>query len=403
MALVTVVSLVAFVAIGVANHQMLRANIDSALDEALDQGGFGMFVPELGENQGGGRRGNSGSNIPVFCVTVGATGIMFADENQNASMDEDVMAAAVAEVLELGSTEGTLDDYGLFFKVQEDMIGSRIAFAGTSDFNSTMGGITLRLAALWVLLMLVFLFITLFLARYVTRPVEKAWDDQQRFIADASHELKTPLTVILADAAILRDHPNQTVAEQDVWVEGIYSEAERMQRLTEDMLTLAQADAGLELKPVTGRIDFSQEVERICLQFEAVAFERGLSIEDEIDGGVFVVGDIDLLGGAVKTLLENACKYGSDRSAIAVKLSSTKNNAKLTVSNDGPGISPEDLPHVFDRFYRSDKSRAREGSAASFGLGLSIAKSNVEMHGGQISVASADGLTTFTVLLPLAR
>ena len=402
MLLVGAVSLAAFVAIGVVSSSSLRANIDSALEEALQSNSMQFSIPELGGRGGGMEQPRSSSTVPVYCVTVTSTGAIYAENNQGASMDEDTLDAAVSAVLASGAKAGALTDYDLFYAMQEDLFGYRIAFADRSDFNRSLGSITLSLVGLWFALMVVFLIITLFLSRLVVKPVAQAWDDQQRFIADASHELKTPLTVILADASILQSHPQSTVAEQQMWLEGIQSEAERMQQLTENMLTLAQADAGADLKPVMSQIDFSEEVERSCLQFEAVAFERGITIQSDVAPGLQVMGDAARLQGLLKTLLENACKYCSEHGQIQVTLEQVRSSLRLTVTNDGQGIAPEDLPHVFDRFYRSDKSRAREGSSASFGLGLSIAKSTAELHGGTIGVTSAEGQTSFVVTLPLA-
>ena len=207
----------------------------------------------------------------------------------------------------------------------------------------------------------------------------------------------------MADAAILADNPDATVREQGAWVEGISAEATRMQHLTEDMLTLAQADAGIDTKQLMSDVDLSSVVEGQVLQFDAVAFERGLTIEDEVEEGLHVQGDEMRLESAVKTILENACKYSEQPGTIALKLVRAKNQAVLTVHNGGDPIPSEDLPHLFDRFYRSDKARTHEGEAASFGLGLSIAKSTVEMHGGTIAAASDASGTTFTIKLPLAK
>ena len=405
MALVAAVSLAAFVVIGVMSERTLRSDIDEALNQATE-GGFDM--PMIGggfaeRNDGGRPQGaHPGSAVPVYCVTVTDTGVMITDENQYASMDEETMRAAVDEVLANRENKGSLSDYDLFYQVGEDAFGTRIAFADKSGYDNSLRSIILTLVVLWALLMAAMFIITLFLSRLVAHPVEKAWDDQQRFIADASHELKTPLTVILADASILRSNPQATVAEQSGWVDSISEEAGRMQRLTEDMLMLAQADAGVDLAPVMGRVDLSQRVERACLQYEAVAFENGVALQEDVKDGIVLDGDGDRLDSMLSTLLENAFKYCGAGGSVSVALSAENGTAKLAVTNTG-SISPEDLPHVFDRFYRSDASRAREGSTASFGLGLSIAKSTAELHGGTVTARSEDGLTTFTVVLPLAR
>ena len=349
-----------------------------------------------------------GNWLPSHSVTVTWNGAIYADSDQNTQMNAELLqsavSAALAQVDASGKAAGRISSTQLYFKVQPSKLGYRVAFVDGSSFEASVHRMGLALAGAWLLLMLALLAVTVFLSRYVTRPVVQAWENQQRFIADASHELKTPLTAILADASILAREPDKTVREQQMWLDGISSEAERMRRLTEDMLSLAQADAGQEVAPAMVRVDLSQLVERACLQFEPAAFERGLVIEDGIEPGIEVMGSADKLEGMVKTLLENACKYGAGSGTpVTVGLRRQHGSALLSVGNGGDPIPPEDLPHVFERFYRSDKSRVQDGESLSFGLGLAIAKSTAELHKGSIEAESGAGGTVFSVSLPLAR
>ena len=400
MALVALVSVVAFAALGALTYDNLKSTVDQTLDSALDHGGSYSELPYLG---GGDVRGNW---LPSHSVTVTWNGAIYADSDQNTQMNAELLqsavSAALAQVDANGKAAGRISSTQLYFKVQPSKLGYRVAFVDGSSFEASVHRMGLALAGAWLLLMLALLAVTVFLSRYVTRPVVQAWENQQRFIADASHELKTPLTAILADASILAREPDKTVREQQMWLDGISSEAERMRRLTEDMLSLAQADAGQEAAPAMVRVDLSQLVERACLQFEPAAFERGLVIEDGIEPGIEVMGSADKLEGMVKTLLENACKYGAG-SGITVSLRRQHGSALLSVGNGGDPIPPEDLPHVFERFYRSDKSRVQDGESLSFGLGLAIAKSTAELHKGSIKAESGAGGTVFSVSLPLAR
>ena len=402
MALVALVSVVAFAALGALTYDNLKSTVDQTLDSALDHGGSYSELPYLG---GGDVRGNW---LPSHSVTVTWNGTIYADSDQNTQMNAEVLqsavSAALAQVDANGNAAGRIGSTQLYFKVQPSKLGYRVAFVDGSSFEASVHRMGLALAGAWLLLMLALLAVTVFLSRYVTRPVVQAWENQQRFIADASHELKTPLTAILADASILAREPDKTVREQQMWLDGISSEAERMRRLTEDMLSLAQADAGQEGAPAMVRVDLSQLVERACLQFEPAAFERGLVIEDGIEPGIEVMGSADKLEGMVKTLLENACKYGAGSGApVTVGLRRQHGSALLSVGNGGAPIPPEDLPHVFERFYRSDKSRVQDGESLSFGLGLAIAKSTAELHKGSIKAESGAGGTVFSVSLPLAR
>ncbi len=402
MALVALVSVVAFAALGALTYDNLKSTVDQTLDSALDHGGSYSELPYLG---GGDVRGNW---LPSHSVTVTWNGTIYADSDQNTQMNAEVLqsavSAALAQVDANGNAAGRISSTQLYFKVQPSKLGYRVAFVDGSSFETSVHRMALALGGAWLLLMLALLAVTVFLSRYVTKPVVQAWENQQRFIADASHELKTPLTAILADASILAREPDKTVREQQMWLDGISSEAERMRRLTEDMLSLAQADAGQEGAPAMVRVDLSQLVERACLQFEPAAFERGLVIEDGIEPGIEVMGSADRLEGMVKTLLENACKYGAGSGTpVTVGLRRQHGSALLSVGNGGDPIPPEDLPHVFERFYRSDKSRVQDGESLSFGLGLAIAKSTAELHKGSIKAESGAGGTVFSVSLPLAR
>ena len=402
MAFVAVVSLLAFLGVGVLMHGNLKIGIDQALESALDYGSEQRERPYLGGE------GGRAKSLLSYSVTVTWDGTIYADADLDTQMNADVLASAVQTAIDgldgRASTQGRIEAYNLYYAAKVSALGYRVAFVDSSSFDRSMARMLAMLAVAWLLLMLALLLVAVFLSRYATKPVAEAWENQQRFIADASHELKTPLTVILADAAILGQSPEKTVGEQSKWLEGISSEAERMRHLTEDLLALAQADAKRDEPVALCRVDLSTLAQRAVLQFEAAAFERGLMIEDDVEPGVEVMGLPDKLESLLKTLLENACKYeaGSGQ-PIAVTLKRCQGAAVLEVRNGGTPIPAQDLPHVFERFYRSDKSRTQGGESASFGLGLAIAKSTAELHKGSIAADSGADGTVFTVTLPLAR
>lgn len=407
MVLLGVVTLIMFSVIGVGRAYTLHSDLESALDQGLHSRNG---IPEFSFGRDGSTTdtGTFSNGINAFSVSVDWTGTINRSEFNLTSTEttdsevNELLEQAVTAALACDEQSGELKEYNLFYKYETSPFGWRIAFVDSSFIIDSMTNTIALLAGVWLVLMVILFAITFFMSRFVTRPVAKAWEDQQRFIADASHELKTPLTVILADTEILSKNPDKTVREQSMWLEGISAEAERMKSLTEDLLTLAQADAGVNTEQLMSKIDFSQTVEGSLLQFEAVAFERGLTIEEDIEPDLMVVGDELRLNRLLMTLLENACKYSPKPGTIDVGLHGGKTGVTLTVRNDnadGP-IPAEDLEHLFDRFYRSDKSRMREGETASFGLGLSIAKSTAQMHGGDITVASDESGTTFTATLP---
>ena len=322
----------------------------------------------------------------------------------SASIADDVLEKAIPQLADAPDGSGELSELGLFYEKRTSDTGiERVAFA---DVSSASGWQTLALtlAGVGVVALAIFFVISVFFSRWALRPVKRAWEQQRQFVADASHELKTPLTVILANTSILMSHPERTIASQSQWVESTQAEGERMQGLVADLLLLARLDAEetdiVKSKPKE-RIDLSNLVEGELLQFESVAFERDIELESDVDEGIAVQGSIERLRRLVTTLLDNACKYAGDNGKVRVELHAQDGSARFVVHNTGSLISAEDLQHVFDRFYRADK--ARTSGAGGFGLGLSIAKEVAEEHGGTITAKSSDEEgTTFTATLPTA-
>ncbi|WP_307983226.1 HAMP domain-containing sensor histidine kinase [uncultured Senegalimassilia sp.] len=354
----------------------------------------------------GGRERDGGQVIPVALFSMSADGDMTALGRFNtASISQDVLEQAGQQLAGADEGFGSLSDLGLFYVKRQAGGVMYLAFA---DMGSASGWRTLAatLAVVEVAALAVFFVISLFFSRWALRPVARAWTQQRRFVADASHDLKTPLTVILANTSIALEHSERSVASQSQWLESTQHEAEAMQGLVGDLLALAKMDeeeAAAQsgaARPAFEEVDLSDVLEGEVLQFESVAFERGVKLESQVEPGIELRGNEQRLRRLAGTLIDNACKYVDDGGAVDVSLSRSGKQAKLAARNTGAPISPEDLPHVFDRFYRADK--ARTGSAGGHGLGLAIARAIAEEHGGTLTVAStqAEG-TVFTATLPL--
>lgn len=248
-------------------------------------------------------------------------------------------------------------------------------------------------------LCIVFL-ICLYFANRSIKPIEEAWDKQNQFIADASHELKTPLTTINTNVDVLLAHGSSTIDSQKKWLTYIKDEATRMAKLTNDLLYLARVDHSSENNIIRTDFSLSSAVQSVLLTMEAVVYEKSLILTDNIDDNLNITGDPSQIKQLIMILIDNAIKYTAGGGTIDVKLKVKEKNAVLSVRNTGDGISPKDAEKIFDRFYRSDKSRAR--NSGGYGLGLAIAKSIVISHGGTISLSSKLGeYTEFTVKLPL--
>lgn len=410
MALVSLVLIVVFAVLMASTSQRLAGQSMAAMRMSLEWGEdrdpprfefspSSEAMPEKWENRGGGEF-QQVMMIPVFCVSLTEDGQVDAVYAQDSvSVSDQVLEEAVSQALESGTREGILNRLGLRYLVETGPEGeTRIAFADRSWERQNLQGLLLTSLLVGIGALLGFFLISLFLSKLATRPVEKAWEQQRQFVADASHKLKTPLTVILANSGILLSHREDTVGAQVKWIEYIQEEARRMKGLVEDMLFLAKSDAA-RLPATRLPVDMSELTEGCLLPFESVAFEAGVTLESDIRPGLYVNGDEGQLRRLVYILLDNACKYAGSGGAVAVVLSRTSDRLKLTVRNTGPAIPPEHLEHLFERFYRSDSARTRE--AGGYGLGLAIAKAIVQSHRGQISVASSEAEgTVFTVLLP---
>ncbi|NHM14090.1 sensor histidine kinase [Xiamenia xianingshaonis] len=437
MATVAVVLAVVFTAICVLDYQQSLAQVNGALEATLahtdpfgkgEPGGFSP--PDDGGDPAAGEApqspkeadaepeaagqtgpkpprigGGKEAAVPVAAYAVEDGALVELPTITTASIDDDVLSAAATAVAELPDGNGSLPSLGLYYAKRTTGGETRLAFADMSAANGWMR-LALTLAGVGVLALGAFFVISLFFSRWALRPVAEAWERQRQFVADASHDLKTPLTVILANAAIVAEHPERTVASQRQWLESTAHEAKSMQSLVNDLLELAKIDEAQvneALAPPSETVDVSDVVESELLQMESVAFEADVALREDVAADVRVSGSASQLQRAVKTLLDNAIKYAGAGETVSVTLEVIKRDAVLTVHNTGAPISADDLPHIFDRFYRADKVRNRD-DVGGHGLGLAIADAIVRDHGGTLTAASAeDSGTTFTLTLPRVR
>lgn len=240
-----------------------------------------------------------------------------------------------------------------------------------------------------------------YLAKRAMIPIQESWEKQQQFVADASHELRTPLAVINSNAELMLRHPSHTVEEESIRVTNIVREVRRMTKLVSDLLTLARSDANQsELK--LGSVNMSELIGIVAEQFIPLAEMEGLTLQATADDQLELTADRERLHQLLVILLDNAIKYTPPPGEILITGNRQGNNLVVTVEDSGQGIAPEDLPRVFDRFYRGDKVRSREKGGT--GLGLSIAKWIVEQHDGKIGVENRPGGgTKFNIILPIKK
>ncbi len=227
------------------------------------------------------------------------------------------------------------------------------------------------------------------IAVWIAQPVAESFDKQKRFIADASHELKTPLSVIIASADALESNP-----EEKKWLENIKSESDRMNKLIADLLELAKSEEVNEAGAFSEG-NLSKLVEKSALTFESVMFEKGITLNDIIGDNIMFNMNEAKIQQLVSILLDNAVKHSENGSAVLIELKQDK-DIILSVTNAGEGIPKGEEEKIFERFYRADESRNRNENR--YGLGLAIAKNIVTAHGGTITAKSENGYTTFKVI-----
>lgn len=411
MLLVTLVLLIVFGIVLMFNYNRLRGESFGAMDRILTRDP--SKAPEFSqilkfddkrkfEGELLGKPQKAMAFLPLFSFTVSETGEISHVMMENVSVSSEVIetvAKRVSPALESSfSEEGVLLDLMLRYKTMPTSSGVKVAFVDINrelDDSLSLAG-TLSMAGIAALLS--FFVISVFLSRWVLKPVEISWRQQRQFVADASHELKTPLTVILANIGILKNHADKSIASQMNWINHTQTEAERMKSLIDDLLFLAKSD-GDQAPQVKAEINLSDLAWTTVLPFESVAFEQAVDFSYEIDSDLKVLGEMGQTRQLMAILLDNAIKYAGKNGKVTFKLQ-RQNDGKLllAVHNTGDWIPEEDQERIFDRFYRVDSSRVREHGG--YGLGLAIAKSIVDRQSWRIEVKSSQSLgTTFAVWL----
>lgn len=229
-------------------------------------------------------------------------------------------------------------------------------------------------------------------SKLIVKPVEETFEKQKQFISDASHELKTPLAVIEANADVLENEIGD-----NKWIGYIQNEADSMNKLINELLLLAKIENVDNLREQK-QFNLSKEIEIVLSMFESMAYEKQVTIKSNIDENVTMIGNKEDIEHIISTLTDNAIKHTEANNEIVVSLKKEKNDIVIEVKNKGEKIPEEEQEKIFERFYRVDKSRNRKEKR--YGLGLSIAKSVVEKYNGKIEVNCKDGFTSFRVTIP---
>jgi len=266
-------------------------------------------------------------------------------------------------------------------------------FARSSNYGSYFS-----LSALLAFVSLgLFYVISTMLAHIALQPVEESWQKQTQFVADASHELKTPLSIIMANTDIVTSHADESVQSQMKWLEATRSESQRMSELVSNLLFLTKNDSGLQVN--MEKVSLSDCVGTTALSCDAIFYENGKTFNFDVPLDVYVYGNKQQLQQLVTILLDNANKYSTGVGNVQLTLQQADKYAQITISNDSNQLNDEQIARMFDRFYTLDSSHNK--NLSGHGLGLAIAKSICETHNGKIKADYSNGRTSISVSIPL--
>lgn len=392
MLLVGTVILLIFTAVCINSYSSAKTELERSLnmiaEKSLDD--YKRPPEKFGEK----RHDNQPSQLNSFIsVSADKEGNILNMSENNATIDEDILNNSVSEAISGRKQVGEIGEYNLTYAKNELIDRIIIVFADNSSVYSTLWNTILVCCVLFLASMAVIFLISLALSGIAVNPVKVAWNKQKQFVADASHELKTPLTVILANNNIMMSHKDSTVEDEIKWLQSTEEEAQHMKKLIDQMLFLAKSDSESN-KTELAKVNVSEIIEAASLNLEPIAFEKGILLDCEIEPDIIADSNATMLNQLSHILIDNAVKYSVSDGIVNIKLYKRNDKLIFSVNNKGNVISKEELAHIFDRFYRAEKSRTTKG----YGLGLSIAQNIANCTGGKISVESIeDKGTTFFV------
>lgn len=319
-------------------------------------------------------------SIDFFIIMADEEGKYLAALN-NSDMTEEVAQQYITEILDHKATSGMANNYQ--FCTEKKTNGTLMVFTDKSaemDMMKKLKRITFIVGMISVAVLSAAAY---FLSGLIVRPIKVAFDKQKQFISDASHELKTPLTVISANADVLAGEIGE-----NKWLDYIQDQTDRMNVLVNDLLNLTRLENNTT-DFIQTEFDLSKAINSTALPFECQAFEAGKSFIMHVDDGIRVVGSEQHIKQMAAIFIDNALKYSKDNGTVRVTLATENGKPVFSVYNTGKGIKEDEEDKIFERFYRSDASRNR--STGGYGLGLAIAKTIIDKHKFKVTVDNAEG------------
>ena len=311
----------------------------------------------------------------------------------HSTVDNEFDAKGIAKSIIKDNDPSTMKINNLYFSKYSYnyKLNNSVVIINTENIRGKLIDLLINSVIIGIVLEFIIYFMSRMITAWITKPALDSFERQKNFIADASHELKTPLAVIMASADEIHGSRNN-----QKYIDNIKYESERMKSLIASMLDLSKIENG-SLKDTYKYNNISKIIKKICLTFEAIAFEEEVQIVTDIEDDIILNCNKEEIEKLISIILDNAIKHSYKRKIIDVRVNRLKSNIIIAITNSGDPIKPGDEEKIFERFYRSDKSRNR--GEGRYGLGLAIAKNIVNNYNGTIKAFSSDGETTFKIVI----
>jgi signal transduction histidine kinase len=388
MGLLTFVFLAIFGSIFISTYISLEKDINRQLIEAIDFMEFN--VPK------------KPNDISIIVEMDKLKNILKISKSVYTDIDDEKLKSTLEKIIESKRENGKIkiSQTNYSYLLKNTIYGYKIAFVDRTVNQTLLNGLLKSFVGVGVISLIFLFVISIYLTNKSIHPIEETFNKQREFIQNASHELKTPLTIIKTDVSLVLSNKEDTILNQRKWIDSINSQTDRMSELIGEMLSLAKLDMDDNIEFT--KLNVSKLIESIILEFEALLFEKNILLNTNIQKNITINGDRESLKKLFSILMDNAIKHSYDslNKQISVNLYVDKNKLKFSITNTGYGIDSKYLDKIFERFFRIDSSRERK--TGGYGLGLSIAKMICEKHRGKIYATSNVGVdTTFIVELPI--
>lgn len=393
---ILIVLIISFTAIFTMTYQNVKKDINIQLQKELK---------EKSLHPGNNMKPNSVNEPPLsfqstsFCVLLNTDNELVKIFNTPFDIHEDDVLPLISKVA-ANTKESSFFKYDGQYWAYKLVPGTQshlLAFVNITSNVNVLLNFIYAFIGVSIVLFGIIVFWSYSYANRAIQPIKESFERQEEFISNASHELKTPLTIITTTLNVIRSNQDQSVKEQEKWLGYIENETNRMSGLTNDLLYLTRMEDTNDI--LLTSFNLTDVMDTVILSMEALAYEHSITIQfDSIP--IQYYGNVESIQRLIYILLDNAIKYNIKDGYIKVSLSSTNKNISMQIENSSEGMREDECKKIFDRFYRADESRNSQNGG--YGIGLSIAKGIIEQHHGEIEVTSQLNTSTiFTITLPI--